>query len=402
MKLSKHILSDVLVPRETRFSVSDSRCPGLHLVVQPTGIKTWQARYRADGRGWRYVIGKYPKVPIEAARKAALKVFQQVANGDNPQGDRAAQRIKVALGLHKAETVGWNWSRYVKLHVEKKLKPLTAREIKRIGDKHILPKIGKRNIGEVTARECKAVVDKVAKHAPIGANRVQAVLHAFLQWCVSELVIPLNPSTGLKKPSSEKHRKRRRILSEREIKWLWKACDTDGFPWGPMLKIGILTGMRRGEVAGMRWEEYDPAARLWTLGPDRTKNHRPHSVYVSDLFKAILSAIKPRAKGFVFTKNKRPPSGFSKAVKRVKTEMAKLATEEFEGPIERWTVHDLRRSFASHIARLPGVSLAVVSLCLNHWEEIGGLKEIYIVHDQAAATKEAFKAWADHLTEIVK
>jgi integrase len=115
-----------------------------------------------------------------------------------------------------------------------------------------------------------------------------------------------------------------------------------------------------------------------------------------------LKKIGQRPSGFVFTRNKRPPSGFSKAMNRIRSEMRKLAAEEFEGEIERFTIHDLRRSFASHVARLPGVSLATVSLCLNHWSgELGGLREIYVQHDQAAATKAAFKAWADHVAKIV-
>jgi integrase len=403
MRLSKHVIEKdkELTPRAKRFEVIDDKRPGLVLVILPTGIRTWAVRWFADGKQWRFTLGRYPTISADKARKLATDTLQAVAHGKNPQADRVQQRMKVALGLDRAESVAATWQSYLKKHVNRNLKASTAREIKRIGDKHILPRIGKLKVAEVTPRECKGLVDKVAAHAQVGANRTLAVLHAFFNFCIDELMIAHNPAQGLKKPTKEKNRKRRRILSEREIKWLWKACGTVGYPWGPMLKIAVLSGARRGELAGMRWEEIDTVAHLWSLGEDRTKNHKPHSVFIGDLFEAILDDIPRRPIGFVFTKNKRPPSGFSKAVARVKKEIAKLAAEEFEGPIERWTIHDLRRTFASHVARIPGVSLAVVSLCLNHWEEIGGLKEIYIVHDQAAATKEAFKLWNGRVAKIV-
>ena len=401
LKLSKHAIDTKLTPRAKRYAVLDSRRPGLYLTVMPTGLKVWNVRYYVDGKAWRYRLGAWPTFGIDAARRAATNTLQAVANGTNPQADRLQQRIKHALGLDRAETVAFAWAQYERKHVNKKLKPSTAREIRRIGKLHILPRIGKRNLAEVTPRECKALVERVAEHAPVGSNRTQAVLHAFFAWCIDELWIAKNPCAGLKKPTSEKHRKRRRILSEREIKWLWKACTTVGFPWGPMLQIAILSGGRRGEVAGMRWEEMDIVARLWSIPDTRTKNHRPHTVHIGDLFKSILDAIPQRADGFVFTTNKRPPSGFSKGKKRIHAEMLTLSAAEFEGPIANWTIHDLRRTCASHMARLPGVNLATISLCLNHWEEIGGLKEIYIVHDQAAATREAFKLWNDHVAKIV-
>lgn len=261
------------------------------------------------------MIGKWPTLSIDKARKLATKYLQDEANGNDPQAERLQQRKKVALGLDKAESVAFVWREYERKHIDKKLKPLSVREIKRIGAKDILPKIGKRNIAEVTPRECKALVKKVIEHAPVGGNRTQAVLHAFFNWAIDQLLIGTNPCAGLKKPTSEKHRRRRRILSEREIKWLWKACDTVGFPWGPMLQVGVLTGARRGELAGMAKDELDLVARLWSLPASRTKNHRPHVIWISNQFNAVLNLFPEHKGEFVFSDRKRPPSGFSKSEK---------------------------------------------------------------------------------------
>jgi len=401
MRLSNRVIENQLQPRPRRFEVIDDKRPGLVLVTLPTGIRTWAIRWFADGKQYRYTLGRYPTISVDKARKLATSQLSEIAGGANPQLDRIAERTKKALGLDAAEKVAFAWGRYEAKHVNTKLKASTAREIKRIGKLHILPRIGKMKLGDVTGREIKALVDRVAASAPVGSNRTLAVLNAFYNHCIDQLWVGSNPCTGIKRATSEKNRKSRRILNERELKWLWQACDRVGYPWGQILKLAVITGARRGEVAGMLRDELDPVARLWSMPGTRTKNHRPHTVYISDAFRSVLKST-PKHKGrFVFSDHKNPPSGFSKGKARIAAEMDKLAKADFEPKPERWTIHDLRRTCASHMARLPGVSLATVSLCLNHWEEIGGLKEIYIVHDQAKATREAFKLWNDRLKQIV-
>lgn len=402
MRLSKNVIDTQLPPRSRRYEVADDKRPGLVLVTLPTGIRTWAIRWFADGKQYRFTLGRYTTLSVDAARRLATKHLQDIAHGANPQLDRIAERTKRALGLDKAESVAWAWSQYEESHVDTKLKPTTARELKRIGRLHILPKIGKHKLSAVSAREVKALVRTVAKTAPVGANRTQAVLSAFYAWAIDELLCATNPCAGLKKVTKEKGRKRKRILSETEIKWLWRACETVGYPWGQMAQIGLLTGARRGEVSGMDGNELDHVKRTWTLPPSRTKNKRGHVIYITDQFRAILKTIPDHKGPLMFTSNKRAPSGFSKAKKYIDAEMQKYADKDFE-TIEPWTIHDLRRSCASHMARLPGVNLATVSLALNHWsEELGGLREIYVQHDQLAATKAAFIAWGERLSEIIK
>ncbi len=82
--------------------------------------------------------------------------------------------------------------------------------------------------------------------------------------------------------------------------------------------------------------------------------------------------------------------------------MAELAKEDFEQAPANWHVHDLRRTCASGLAKLK-INLATVELCLNHWSgELGGLREVYVQHDQADDMREAFKQWSAHVESIVK
>ena len=150
----------------------------------------------------------------------------------------------------------------------------------------------------------------------------------------------------------------------------------------------------------MKWSELDQVARTWTLAPERTKNKRGHVIYISDAFDKILDSIPMRG-DFVFSKGKTPPSGFSRAKRRLDRMMDEYASNEFEKQPEPFTIHDLRRTCASGMAKLK-INLATVELCLNHWSgELGGLREVYVQHDQAEQTRDAFELWAAHVTKIV-
>ena len=128
-------------------------------------------------------------------------------------------------------------------------------------------------------------------------------------------------------------------------------------PMPEFVKLLILTGARRSEVAGMTWREVDLDAKLWTLPRERAKNGRQHTVPLSDLAAKVVLDPLPRSE-FVFTKNRRSPiCEFA----RLKCRLDALMPSD----TAPWVLHDLRRSFASGCARL-GVAIHVVEKCLNH------------------------------------
>jgi integrase len=103
-------------------------------------------------------------------------------------------------------------------------------------------------------------------------------LRKFCRWAVSREIIEHSPCDGVMARSAETPRDR--VLDERELRLVWKAADTLGWPFGPIVRLLILTGQRRGEVVGMRWEEIDLAKKLWSLPPAR-KWPTPHRNAVS-------------------------------------------------------------------------------------------------------------------------
>ena len=88
----------------------------------------------------------------------------------------------------------------------------------------------------------------------VSANRTFEGIHTLFQWATARDVLAASPCVGISKPPAAET-SRDRVLSDSEIRWLWQACDEAGFPFGPLVKLLLLTGQRRGEVGGMTYDE---------------------------------------------------------------------------------------------------------------------------------------------------
>ena len=247
---------------------------------------------------------------------------------------------------------------------------------------------------DITRRDVLDVLDRVVDSgAPIAANRTLSAIRKLFNWCVQRDIIAASPCAGVKPPTEE--RSRDRVLSDAELKTIWIAADQVEGPFGPLIKLLVLTGQRRDEVAKMQWSELDLKARLWTLPPERVKNNQPHEVPLSDAVIAILEFL-PRLSGSPFvltTSGEAPASNYSKNKRRL--DMLLSAN------MPSWRLHDLRRTTASGMARL-GINLPVIEKVLNHSSgSFAGIVGVYQRHSFAEEKRKALEAWANHIIEFV-
>jgi integrase len=171
-------------------------------------------------------------------------------------------------------------------------------------------------------------------------------------------------------------RPRQRVLSDREIAALWRACDTMGCPFGPFIKMLLMTGCRRNEVADARWSEIDLAARTSTVPRERAKADSPHLVPTTDELVVLLASLPRHASGdFVFSTcwGRNPISGFSKCAARVH----RLMRAELGEAMPAFCLHDLRRTFRSRLSEC-GVSERVAELANAHSRT--GIARVYDCH----------------------
>jgi integrase len=189
--------------------------------------------------------------------------------------------------------------------------------------------------------------------------------------------------------------KRNRVLTDDELRAIWQASlDMDVF--GAVVRVLILTGQRRDEVASMVWTELSPDHWTWTIPGElkgRTKNKLTHIVPLPAMAREIIDA-QPRlnANLHVFIGRKGGPfRGFG---------FAKAALDKACG-IKNWRIHDLRRSFATQQQRI-GTRLEVTEALLNHVSgSRGGIAGVYQQHDWAEEKKAAMKAWDRRFRAII-
>ena len=229
--------------------------------------------------------------------------------------------------------------------------------------------------------------------APVAANRALGAVRRFFNWCVERDILTASPCAGVKPPSPEQSRDR--ILSDDELKQVWRAADQEEGRFGLLVKLLILTGQRRGEVAKMTWAELDQPNWLRTLPRERTKNNEKHEVPLSAQALAVIEAA-PRIAGspYVFTTNGRVPArSYGAGMLRLR---ARLPRE-----MPHWQLHDLRRTCASGMARL-GIALPVIEKVLNHTSgSFAGIVGVYQRHDFGNEKRAALEKWGDFVVGLV-
>lgn len=379
-----------LNPGGARREIPDGLIAGLYLCVQPTGHMAWAVRYRHHGRPRKLTIGAYPGIGLKDARELASRALVAVASGGDPAADKQAAKAAARPGDDRdlvEKVVAQFVERYAKAHQ----RPRTAYETERVLNREVVARWRGRRLSDLGKADIHELLDEIVdRGSPIQANRALAAMRRMCGWAIERGLTDKSPCDGVRAPAAE--RSRDRVLSDDELKAVWKASDVIGWPFGALVRLLILAGQRRSEIAEMRWREIDFDAKVWTLPRERSKNGQAHVVPLSDAAVAVLRSL-PRVAGkagYVFSTNgETPVSGFARAKERLNAELP----PDMPG----WTLHDLRRTFASGCARL-GIAVHVVEAALNHRSgTIRGVAAIYNKYSYDAEKRAAMSAWSRHV-----
>ena len=402
---------EAIKPLDKRQEVADSGAsgvPGLYFVVQPSGARSWSFRYRSpvDGRPKKYTIGSYPTFSLAEARSQAEELRRAVKRDVDPGEEKRAARARAA---DRSRDVGRLLDNFIEEHADKK-RATTAKLIKQQIEADIRPYWEKRRIETITRADVKAVLKRITdRGSMVHANRVFSLVRKFLNWCVVDAeVIDLSPAQGLKPPAMEMARDR--VLTERELRWLWGATAEAG-NFGACVRLLLLTGQRRMEVGGMARSELelktDPPT--WTVPAQRTKNGRANIVPLTVTARKAIEAVPAIVDSdLVFTTDgKVPSSGWSKSKVRLDGLMLAKANEEAEKEgrepiiaLQPWSLHDLRRTCATGLASLRQPP-HVIEAILNHRTGIiGGVAAIYNQFEYLDEKADALSAWESYVLSI--
>lgn len=385
-----------------RLEIADPAADGLFLVIQPTGRKSWAARYRFEGKSRKLTLGPYPAISLAEARAGAADARRRVALGQDPAAQKQdAKAAELEAKLAERDKVGNLLDVFAKRHLSKLR---SGKTVKRQMDVHIRPLWGDLTVHEITKRDVIDLIDWIADSGRVTtANRVRGYISKFFNWCIERAIMDASPATGVKAVAAENSRDR--VLSDEEIRWVWRAASEEQQPWQHIVKLLILTGQRKGEVAGLSDREIE--GDVWRLPKERVKNKRAHDVPLSPAALDVVASIK-RVKSanslYFTTTGKTPVSGFGKFMERLRKRVNQIATEERGEPvrIEPWTLHDLRRTTATGMARM-GIPVRVTESVLNHVSGTGGgIVGVYQRHDYADEKRQALDAWGRRVLDIVE
>jgi integrase len=379
MRLSNQSVARLELPAGKSESITfDDSLSGFGVRLRSGGRRTWIVQYRADRQQRRMTLGKVGVVGADQARDKAKTILAQVQLGADPQAERSTERARSAVTLRGAS------AKYLE-RVKARMRPRSYTEVERHFNLHWAPLLD-RAIHKIERADVALRLNEIHDESgPVAANRARSTMSAFYAWAMREGIAEKNPVAGTNKADE---RPRERVLSAAELVNVWNACNDDDF--GRIVRLLILTGQRREEVAGIRAGEVDRSRRMWSLPSGRTKNSLPHDVPLSDASLAEIPAQRD-GRDLLFGEGGGPFSGWSRCKERL---------DERCG-VSGWTLHDLRRTAATGMNEI-GVQPHVVEAALNHVSGARrGVAGVYNRAQYAAEKRQAFDRWAAHVTALI-
>ncbi len=410
---------DALHPSESRKFLWDSEIKGFGVVVMPSGVKTFIYQYRMGGRGsktQRMKLGRYGELTPDAARRMAWEIAGKRHAGTDPIAQRKAaeaeqektERASVELAF---ENVLERFLEYYR-SPQADVRPSTYAFAENVLRVHALPQLRTIPIDRVTKRDIIAAIDTIPAERIAVRRNSFAMLRRLFNWAVAHELIADNPCKRFSKDDTpRKAESRDRVLSDHELALVMTAVRSMPYPWGPMFELLFATAQRREEAAGLRWEELNRAAALWTLPAERAKNGVSNIIPLNAFAIATLdraagmgvedSSAWPSA-GWVFTtRMDRPVSGHSKAKRLLDTAVAKIAENDGILLPPAWRLHDARRTVATGLQRL-GVRFEVTEAVLNHVSgSKSGIAGVYQLHGWGLEKRAALEAWGAHIENLL-
>ncbi|QDM32186.1 site-specific integrase [Tardiphaga sp. vice352] len=444
-----------------RREIADGGCPGLYLVVQPSGAKSWALRFRSPNRTMRDKTKKVERaakkltlgtvamglsraapqighpLTLSQARMLATAALETVRQGVDPTAVRREEKAKIVEEQKAATedvTVDARMMEFLKRYKGKQKQGL--RESTRLltatyfglkpdaeapsgwktTGRGVLGSWTGKPLASITKRDAITLLDGLvdAGHG-VTANRTLTVLKTFFTWCIKNDHLDTSPVAVLDAFAAESERER--VLTKAELVAAWKAAEAEAYPFGRLVQLAILTGSRRDELRKAPRSEFEldgasltlPSGGswrgpLWTLPAARAKNGNRHLVPLSSRAVDVLRALPSiEGKGLLFTLTGTTPiSGMSKVKKRLDAAMlAELRKTDPDAVLLPWTLHDLRRTFYTGLQQL-GFPIEVADACVNHKGNIRGAAKHYAWYEYLAEKTVAFDAWARHVDALVK
>jgi integrase len=368
--------------------------PSFSLVFRVAGSDKQQRR--SLGLYWQGTGDRPPgHITLAEARTKAASIKEHAARGIDTPKPRRTRGVLLAPDGEDVASVRRVLERYGREYLVKRR---TGHVIGQQLEKHLLPVIGGKAIGAVTPADMESILSAVYDAGKgFMSNWLYAHARKFFGWCETRRprgagLIESSPMAKILRPM-EKEPSRDTVLSDAQLVEIWQAIETFDPARRDVIRLAMVLGCRIGEGRKMAWADLDLKRGEWNVPASATKNAVARIVYLSE-FATNLITERDRVLDcpYVFSFNgKTPIADVSTYVCRLKDDRPGL------GDIR---LHDLRRSFATGLAKLKHDPL-VIDRCLGHSTVLKGVAAVYQKFEFSEQRKAAFLAWSDHVESLV-
>jgi integrase len=405
-------------PAKGRVPIWDSEIGGFGILLSETGRRVFHQMIRINGKTKHVTIGPFcpdDQAPtgldpmlgdphtLAQARAKARWVISIARRGLDPV---TTERAEAAARARADTTFATVRDRFITDYCRPRNR--SWRECARYLERD-LASWNARPMASLTADDIRTAIKRKLQDGDYASNRLRAYLCRLCSWAVEEGYIETSPAAGIRRQGCEVARDH--VLALGEVARLWDAWDRDrlGWPYGPIFKLMLITGQRRGEVSSWRWQDIHavsvdaattpdltPIAWEWRLSGAQTKSKRSHAIPLSDLALQIISELPRFDSPYLFPAFDRGQAinkGHIATFARAKKKSDQLSN------VYNWRLHDLRRTAASNMAAL-GTPLQVLSRVLNH-SPVGTTAAVYDRHTYAGEMRRALAGWSQKLAGVV-
>lgn len=379
-RLTEEGVAKLKPPASGQLDYFDAVMPGLVLRVNYGGAKVWRAMHYvtkvSDGKritaSTTHKLGRYPHLKLKDAREKARQFLA------DPQ--KAMTQADSGSFREVAEN-------FIKRHVEHE-KLRTQPEIERVLRRYVYPKWQHRPFREIGRGDVAALLDQIVDdNGARQADMCLAVIRKMMNWFATRDDHYVSPIVkGMQRNNSDDS-KRERILSDDEIRALWKAADGT---FGALLKVALLTAQRKDKVANMQWG--DIVDGVWEIPSEKREKSNAGSLQLPQAVIDIVEA-QPRLAGnphvFAAGKGNGPFNSFSQRKEELDAKLPRMP---------HWQIHDLRRTSRSLMSRAnvrPDISERV----LGH--AIAGVEGVYDRHSYDDEKAQALRQLAALVERII-
>lgn len=375
---------------------------GLYLRLRATGtVPVWRFRYRFAGMARVMVIGSYQDLSLADARRMAKELRARVALGYDVAGEKQ-ERKRDAVAAIEAEKNAYTMAQLAdKFFQDRVMGNWKHPNIVRARiEKDIKPAIGHLAVEAVTPRHIDDLLKSIVKRdAPTMANDVLRWLKRIFNQAIKMHIITNNPALAFDiGDAGGKEQSRTRNLSRDEIAKLFAAMKSaKGFTVENEISIKLLLALavRKGELIGARWVEFNLDAGVWNLPAERTKTGAAISIPLSHTVVGWFKQLKQLsfASDWVLPARKMQ----DRMIPHIAESTLSVAMAKVKHGLEPFTIHDMRRTAATLLASL-GVEPHIKERCLNH--KIKGVEGIYDGFDYFDERKKALNALSTLLVQL--